>query len=268
MPGPVAARDAVAVLGTHLAVSVDEHRTEGLVARRQRLGRELDTPAKMYQFPILDHGTILARPGRENRSLAAREDGYRADVDSPPATPVSRLLDAHRPADDVERADVDRIRRWLSDAADAADPWDRTAPLHLTASAFVVHPSTGRVLLRRHPRQRAWLHVGGHGDPGETDPVAVALREAREETGLTDLRPHSPALLHALVVPVATSGTTVVEHADLRYLLVTEHPDEVRPERPDAPLRWATLSEARELTTEDNVRRSLRRVEAVLRGER
>jgi 8-oxo-dGTP pyrophosphatase MutT (NUDIX family) len=178
------------------------------------------------------------------------------------STPA-RLLDSHRPTDDVEHADLDRVRRWLDTTT---DPWDRAAPLHLTASAFVVHPATGRVLLRWHPRQRAWLHVGGHGDPGEGDPVAIALREAREETALTDVRPGSSALLHVAIVPVATSGSTVVEHADLRFLFVTDRPDDVRAERPDAPLRWVNLPEARELTTEDNVRRSLRRVEAAVRG--
>jgi 8-oxo-dGTP pyrophosphatase MutT (NUDIX family) len=34
-----------------------------------------------------------------------------------------------------------------------------------------------------------WLQVGGHGDPGEGDPLAIALREAAEETGLSDLVP-------------------------------------------------------------------------------
>ncbi len=182
------------------------------------------------------------------------------------ATVVLRLLDRHRPADGTERADVARVRVLLDEAV---DPWDRTRPLHLTASAFVVHPETGRVLLRRHPRQNTWLHVGGHGDAGETDPVAVALREAREETALTDLRPHTSDLLHVAVVPVAIpSAEVTVEHADLRFVFVTDRPDDVRPERPDAPLRWASPREARELTAEDNVRRSLRHVEAALRGER
>ena len=41
---------------------------------------------------------------------------------------------------------------------------------------------------RRHPEHADYKRwVGGHFDPGESDPVAVAFREAREETGLTDL---------------------------------------------------------------------------------
>ena len=51
---------------------------------------------------------------------------------------------------------------------------------------MIVHPRLV-VLLRWHERQQAWLQVGGHGDPGEVDPFAIALREAEEETGLADL---------------------------------------------------------------------------------
>jgi hypothetical protein len=41
-------------------------------------------------------------------------------------------------------------------------------------------------------------------------------------------------------------------------------PDAVVPEAPDAPLRWLTLAEARELTTEPNLRETLNRVERLL----
>ena len=82
-----------------------------------------------------------------------------------------------------EQRDVARVRALVDDA----DPWSRSAPLHVTGSALVVHPPTRRVLLRWHARMQAWLQVGGHGDPGETSPFSVAVREAIEETGLHDL---------------------------------------------------------------------------------
>nr|MDQ2874388.1 NUDIX domain-containing protein [Actinomycetota bacterium] len=100
--------------------------------------------------------------------------------------PVAELLARHRPRDAAEAADLDRSRQL---ARAAADPWLRSLPLHFTASALVVHPGSARVLLRWHPRQQAWLQVGGHGDPGESDPIEIALREGLEETGLTDLVP-------------------------------------------------------------------------------
>src|SRR5690606_28856217 len=118
---------------------------------------------------------------------------------------------------------------------------------------------------RWHARQRAWLQVGGHGDPGEYDPLAVALREGMEETGLEDLRPWPDArLIHVAIVPVPAKGDEPAhEHADLRFGLATRTPDAVRPEKPDAPLRWLSIAEAVELTVEANLRETLARVEGL-----
>ena len=95
--------------------------------------------------------------------------------------------------------------------------------MHFTASALVVHPDSGRVLLRWHQRMRMWLQVGGHGDPGEGDPLAIALREAHEETGLPDLRPWpDDAIRHAVLCNVPSgNGEPAHKHADLRYFLAT-----------------------------------------------
>ncbi|MFJ7999334.1 NUDIX hydrolase [Streptomyces sp. NPDC096310] len=176
---------------------------------------------------------------------------------------IDEVLDGYRPHDRAEAADVTRVREL---AHGAEDPWLRAIPLHVTASALIVHPGSGRVLMRRHPRMGTWLQVGGHGDPGETEPLDVALREAREETGLGDLTPwRDAALVQVVIVPVpAGGGEPAHEHADLRYVLTTALPDAVRPERPDAPLRWMTPAEASEATSEENVREALRRVGKLL----
>ncbi len=115
------------------------------------------------------------------------------------------MLDDYQPEGAAEIADVARIRTFTGSVA---DPWLRTLPLHVTASALIVHPESGRVLLRWHRRQQAWLQVGGHGDPGESDPLAIALREAEEETGLTDLAPWPDAPLRWLSVAEAEALTT------------------------------------------------------------
>ncbi|MBO0825438.1 MAG: NUDIX domain-containing protein [Actinobacteria bacterium] len=151
-------------------------------------------------------------------------------------------------------------------AAAEPDPWSRSLPLHFTASALVVHPGSGRVLLRWHQRLRMWLQAGGHADPGERDPLAIALREAREETGLPDLTPWPDGTIrHAVVCQVpAGKGEPAHEHADLRYLLSTRNPDAARPERPDAPLRWLAIPAARELVGANNLRHTLDLVQELL----
>jgi 8-oxo-dGTP pyrophosphatase MutT (NUDIX family) len=180
-------------------------------------------------------------------------------------TAVADLLSRYLPQNPAEAADLSRVDELVRAGGDA---WARTRPLHLTASAVVVHPATGRVLMRWHERQQAWLPPGGHADPGESDPLGVAVREAREETGLTDLAPWPAAsLLHVVVVPVPANATEPAhEHADLRFVLATTEPDDATPERPGAPLRWFTLPQAREATAEPNVRDTLDRVARLLPG--
>ncbi|HEX4830439.1 MAG TPA: NUDIX domain-containing protein [Trebonia sp.] len=174
-------------------------------------------------------------------------------------------LDRYQPRDPAEAADVERVRRLV---AGAADPWARSTPLHLTASALVVHPPTGRVLLRWHQRQGNWLQVGGHGDPGESDPLAISLREAREETGLPDLAPWPDARLRHVVICAVLpgKGEPAHEHADLRYLFATARPDEIRPEDPQSPLRWLAMAEARDLVGANNLQVTLDRAEQALGG--
>jgi 8-oxo-dGTP pyrophosphatase MutT (NUDIX family) len=173
------------------------------------------------------------------------------------------LLRGYRPLGQDESADIERVRVLVGAEG---DPWSRALPLHLTASALIIHPDRGQVLLRWHQRQQAWLQVGGHADPGETDALSIALREAREETALEDLVPWpDTAIRHVVIVPVPAGGEEPShEHADVRFVLATRNPGAIRAEQPDAPLRWVTVGEANTLTSEANVRELLARVRRLL----
>jgi 8-oxo-dGTP pyrophosphatase MutT (NUDIX family) len=180
---------------------------------------------------------------------------------------LSALLGRYRPRGDTETADLQRVHALLGAVA---DPYQRDLPLHVTASALIAHPPTGRVLLRWHQRQQAWLQVGGHGDPGETDPLAIVAREAEEETGLADLVPWPDGeIRHVAVVGVPPGkGEPAHEHADIRFFMATQAPDTIRPESPNAQLRWLTLAGARDTTSEPNLRETLARLESLLRLDR
>lgn len=171
------------------------------------------------------------------------------------AADAAARLDAeladHDAADAAEAEALARIRAFLS--ASAA-PFDRrTLPGHLTGSAFVVDDD-GRLLLHHHRRLGLWLQLGGHAD-GETDLVAVARREAVEESNLVDLAFH-PRLVTAdgrprpLDVDVhgipPGGGMPAHLHFDVRYLLTTGDPAAARHAGAESHgLEWVTLAEAR-----------------------
>lgn len=138
---------------------------------------------------------------------------------------------------------------WRDALLPDEDPWARSSRRHVTGSAIVVHPATKRVLLRWHERYQLWNHVGGHADDGEQDPFVTAWREAREETGLLDLRawPHGePVLIEVVTVP-AGKGEPDHEHIDVCYVLATDDPGATVEEHDDAALRWLSIAEARQL---------------------
>jgi 8-oxo-dGTP pyrophosphatase MutT (NUDIX family) len=182
-------------------------------------------------------------------------------------TSLASVLDAYAPETAEENRDVARIRELVA----SGDPWSRTSALHVTGSALILHPGSGRVLLRWHERQQGWLQVGGHADAGETRPFSIALREAREETGLPDLEswPDSmhPVVVQIVIVPVpAAPGEPEHEHADLRYLLSTDDPDAATPESEQARLRWLSIEDARAAVPEDNIRVCLDRITRIHAG--
>jgi 8-oxo-dGTP pyrophosphatase MutT (NUDIX family) len=179
---------------------------------------------------------------------------------------VGSVLNDYEPRSAEEAQDVERLRELVSSSA---DPWTRASLLHITGSAVVVHPPTQRVLLRWHDRMQAWLQVGGHADPGETDPFVIAMREAQEETGLGDLVPWpaaaSPRILQVAIVPVpAGKGEPEHEHADIRYAFSTGAPEAIAPETESAELAWLDIDDALRRVGWDNLRICLERIAALL----
>ena len=178
---------------------------------------------------------------------------------------LAAALEEYAPQSDAEARDVARLRAMAAEG----DLWNRSTPLHMTGSAVVVHPDTARILLRWHERMRCWLQVGGHADVGETHPFDIALREAREETGLPDLvswpDPAQPVIVHVAIVPVpAGHGEPEHEHGDIRYPLATTRPGAVIPESGSAKVRWFTLDDALMAVPQDSTRETIERVGQML----
>ena len=133
---------------------------------------------------------------------------------------------------------------------------------HLTGSAIVVDPSTGRSLLIHHAKLQRWLQPGGHAD-GDANLAHVAWREATEETGLTGLRLVSPAIdidVHAIP---ARSGEPRHLHLDLRHLVLAGERTEAEPNHEVTAARWMMPDDPEILAGGDELHRVVgRAVEA------
>ncbi|PBC84941.1 MULTISPECIES: NUDIX hydrolase [unclassified Streptomyces] len=91
--------------------------------------------------------------------------------------------------------------------------WKPCKDGHLTASALVIDPAGGRVLLTLHRKLEMWLQMGGHCEPEDASLAGAALREAREESGIAQgltLLPGGPVRLDRHQTPCAV-------HLDVQY---------------------------------------------------
>lgn len=132
---------------------------------------------------------------------------------------------------------------------------------HLTGSAFVLSPDGGRVLLLHHRKLDRWLQPGGHADEGESKGEEVALREAREETGIAALALH-PAAARPFDVDVhaipARGGDPAHLHLDLRYVVIaSEDAPLLRSTKETNSLRWFGWGDLADLGLDGGLRRGL-----------
>src|SRR5262245_40158989 len=175
-------------------------------------------------------------------------------------------LERHVPADGKEASDLAEILAFVDGHP---DPFDRgISEGHLTGSAIVVSAAGDRVLLLHHRKLGRWLQPGGHAEPGEREGEVVALREAREETGIQGLalHPGAPRPLDVDVHPIPARGAEPAHrHLDLRYLAVAPSDARLRRQAAEArALRWFTWDELASADLDPGLRRALRAVRAIM----
>lgn len=169
------------------------------------------------------------------------------------------LLTAHQPVDEKERADLAAMRDF---ATSLTEPFSRTQwPAHFTGSAVVVTADGSRVCLVLHAKLNRWLQPGGHADAADGGSMeATALREAREETGLTvAVHPNAPRPLDVDVhVIPARKADPEHRHLDVRYLVVAENPDALKHDPTESHgAQWLTWDDAMARADEAPLRRLL-----------
>jgi len=171
--------------------------------------------------------------------------------------PLLELLEGYLRQHPEELGRVDTVRRFV---AAHRDCFERScAPGHVTGSAWILSPDRRQVLLLRHRKLGRWLQPGGHAD-GDPDVLAVALREAQEETGLERLAllpgPLGGLPLDVDVHPIPERpGEPAHLHHDVRFLLLAE-PGQTpcRSEESDE-LAWIERARLAEVSVEESLLR-------------
>lgn len=131
---------------------------------------------------------------------------------------------------------------------------------HLTGSAWIVDANRTRTLLTHHRKLDKWLQLGGHAD-GDADLAAVALREAKEESGLSRLRLVSAEIFDVdrHWIPARKTEPAHV-HFDLRFLIEADPAEPLSVSHESKDLSWVNLSQVPKLNSEESIARMIRKL--------
>lgn len=164
-----------------------------------------------------------------------------------------KSIKEYKPFNEQEEMDKTLILNWIENNENAF--LRENAVAHITASAWVVNKDRSKVLMVYHNIYNSWSWLGGHAD-GETDLLSVAVREVKEEAGISNVRPVSDEIfsLESLTVDGHVKKGKYVSshlHFNITYFLEAD-PEEAVSIKADenSGVAWFSPEEALERSTE------------------
>ncbi|MEV0441561.1 NUDIX hydrolase [Streptomyces spectabilis] len=156
------------------------------------------------------------------------------------------VLKAYERQEDLRQYYLDHLSAHPEDGM-----WKACTDGHVTASALVVDPSRGRVLLTLHKKLGMWLQMGGHCEPGDATLAEAALREATEESGVRGLTllPGGPVRLDRHPIPGPCT-----QHLDVQYAALAPSGAVAAISDESLDLRWFAYDEVGGVADESVVR--------------
>lgn len=119
-------------------------------------------------------------------------------------------------------------------------------PGHLTGSAWIINEDQSHILLLHHAKLDKWLQPGGHAD-GDENIFNVALREAQEETGITDFKLLKDGIFDVDIHPIpARNNFPEHLHYDIRFLFQTTKNSTIIVSEESHDVQWIPLLEVPE----------------------
>ena len=166
---------------------------------------------------------------------------------------IPEILKEYIPYNEQEEKDKELITYCLKTLDNIYTRESKLA--HFTASSWIVNKDRSKTLMIFHKQYNSWAWTGGHCD-GETNFLKVALKEAKEETGLENISPISSNIFSIEILGVdghikKEEYVSSHQHINITYLLEANENETLRiKEDENTGVKWFPIEQAIEVSTE------------------
>ena len=203
------------------------------VIRKTRAMHEIYSPEKEQQYGVL--GIKI-----------------KINVDS-----LKENLEEFEPYNEQEEVDKKIILDYINNFDDTLTRQNKYG--HFTSSAFVLNKERTKILMVYHKIYNSWAWPGGHSD-GDSNLLNVAMKEAKEETGIKNVIPIFKNIYSIEILSVnghEKSEKYISSHVHLNvtYLLEADENEKIHiKEDENSGVKWVPIDNVLDLTSETWVR--------------
>jgi len=166
---------------------------------------------------------------------------------------LKNSIGAFLPYNEQEEVDRKIMLKYINNFDDILTRQNEYA--HFTSSAFVLNKERTKVLMIYHKIYDSWAWVGGHSD-GDSELLHVAIKEAKEETGIKNVTPILEDIYSLEIITVnghEKRGKYVGSHVHLNatYLLEADENESIHiKEDENSGVKWVPINEILDASSE------------------
>ena len=171
--------------------------------------------------------------------------------------PYIRQIEAYNPKSEQQRKNKEVILKYLKIFGDEA--LKRSSEIaHLCSSGFILNQSMTKTLMVHHNIYNTWAWTGGHAD-GDKDMLEIAIKEAKEETGVKNVKPLSDDIISLDILPVYShmkndAYVNTHLHLSIAYVLIADETDDLKiNHNENSDVMWIDIDRLDELCNEPDM---------------
>ncbi len=168
------------------------------------------------------------------------------------------LIKTYKPCNEQEEKDKRIILHCINTFDDVLTRTNEI--MHITSSTFILNKAKDKTLMIHHNIYNSWSWTGGHAD-GEENLLAIAIKEAREETGVKNVKPIVSDIFSLDILPVLghmKNGKYVSAHLHLSVAYLVEvNEDELLVVKSDenSDVKWIPIEKVNEYSNEPHMQK-------------